>query len=278
MRFEGKRVVLTGGASGIGRATVEAFITEGALVMMGDISAEKGAAMAAEARFDQRLFFQQTDVMLEQDIRGLLDSAALQFGGIDILFNNAGAGGPRKRIDEISVDEWDFVQNLLLRSVMLGIRHVVPHMRAAGGGAIVNTASIAGHHAGWGPIAYSVAKCGVRHLSKLAAAELAVHNIRVNSISPGLILTNIFADAFRDNAEEASFVDQTVRAIAPTAQPVARAGRPEDIAQTVLHLAAQSGGFITGTDILVDGGLTVGPRHSWDGKTPAFLDPALVPG
>jgi NAD(P)-dependent dehydrogenase (short-subunit alcohol dehydrogenase family) len=173
MRFEGKRVVLTGGASGIGRATVEAFIAEGALVMMGDINAEAGAAMAAEARFDQRLFFQKTDVIEEADIRGLLDNAAQQFGGIDILFNNAGAGGPRKRIDEISVDEWDFVQNLLLRSVMLGIRHVVPHMRAAGGGAIVNTASIAGHQAGWGPIAYSVAKCGVRHLSRLAAPALS---------------------------------------------------------------------------------------------------------
>ncbi len=278
MRFEGKRVVLTGGASGIGRATVEAFIAEGALVMMGDINAEAGAAMAAEARFDQRLFFQKTDVIEEGDIRGLLDNAAQQFGGIDILFNNAGAGGPRKRIDEISVDEWDFVQNLLLRSVMLGIRHVVPHMRAEGGGAIVNTASIAGHQAGWGPIAYSVAKCGVRHLSRLAAAELAVHNIRVNSISPGLIVTNIFADAFRDNKEEASVVDQAIRTMAPAAQPVARAGSPEDIAQTVLHLAADSGGFITGTDILVDGGMTVGPRHSWDAQMPGFLELTSAPG
>jgi NAD(P)-dependent dehydrogenase (short-subunit alcohol dehydrogenase family) len=277
-RFEGKRVVLTGGASGIGRATVEAFIAEGAQVMMGDINAEAGAAMAAEAHFDQRLFFQQTDVTQEQDIRGLLDSAAQQLGGIDILFNNAGAAGPRKRIDEITVDEWDFVQNLLLRSVMLGIRHVVPHMRAAGGGAIVNTASIAGHQAGWGPIAYSVAKCGVRHLSRLAAAELAVYKIRVNSVSPGLIVTNIFADAFRDNAEEASIVDQTIRTIAPVAQPIARAGRPEDIAQTVLHLASEGSGFITGTDILVDGGMTVGPRHSWDAQTPGLFNSASVPG
>jgi NAD(P)-dependent dehydrogenase (short-subunit alcohol dehydrogenase family) len=273
MRFEGKRVVLTGGASGIGKATAEAFIAEGAQVMMGDLNAEAGAAMAAESRYDNRLAFQKTDVTQEADITGLLDAAADHFGGVDILFNNAGAAGARKRIDEISADEWDFTQNLLLRSVALGIRHVVPHMKNAGGGAIVNTASITAHEAGWGPIAYSVAKAGVMHLSKIAAAELAQHNIRVNSISPGFILTNIFADAMKDEGEAmARAVDGAIRGAAPHAQPIHRAGMPDDIAQTVLHLASELGSFITGIDIKVDGGMLVGPRHSWDPDTPGLVD------
>ncbi len=272
MRFEGKRVVITGGASGIGRATVEAFIAEGAQVMMGDLNAEAGQAMAAEARFDNRLAFQQTDVCEDDDIAGLIDAAAGHFGGVDILFNNAGAVGARARIDEITADEWDFTHKLLLRSVAMGIRHVVPHMKAAGGGAIVNTASITAHEAGWGPIAYSVAKAGVVHLSRLAAAELAQFDIRVNSISPGFIMTNIFASAFSESEEAAKIIDDAFNEAAPHAQPVHRAGRPDDIAQSVLHLASDQGGFITGTDMVVDGGMLVGPRHSWDPNMPGMVD------
>ncbi|MCA1748526.1 MAG: SDR family NAD(P)-dependent oxidoreductase [Sphingomonadales bacterium] len=156
MRFEGKRVVVTGGASGIGKATVEAFIAEGAQVMMGDVNAEAGEAMAADGAHDNRLGFQSCDVTSEDDIKRLIDAAADHFGGVDILFNNAGAAGSRATIEEITAEEWDATQSLLLRSVALGIRHVVPHMKAAGGGAIVNTASVAGHQAGFGPVAYSV--------------------------------------------------------------------------------------------------------------------------
>jgi NAD(P)-dependent dehydrogenase (short-subunit alcohol dehydrogenase family) len=272
MRFEGKRVVLTGGASGIGRATVEAFIAEGAQVMMGDIDEAAGRELASDPQFDNRLAFQKTDVCLEADIVGLLASAAEHFGGIDILFNNAGAAGARGRIDEISAEDWDRTHALLLRSVALGISHVVPHMRAAGGGAIVNTSSITAHEAGWGPIAYSVAKAGVLHLSRLAAAELAQFKIRVNSISPGFIMTNIFADAFKENAEEAAMVNEMIKTAAPAAQPVARAGRPNDIAQAALYLASDDGGFVTGIDLKVDGGITVGTRASWDPDVPGLID------
>lgn len=275
MRFEGKRVVVTGGASGIGKASVEAFLAEGAQVMMGDINAEAGEEMAADGRYDNRLAFHKTDVTEERDITRLLHKAAEHFGGVDVLFNNAGSGGSRARIDEISADEWDFTHRLLLRSVALGIRHVVPHMKKAGGGVIVNTASITAHEAGGGPIAYSVAKAGVKHLSKLAAAELAQHNIRVNSISPGLILTNIFAATFEDDEATARAIDNTIRTVAPVAQPVARAGMPDDIAAAVLYLASDDAGFVTGTDLLVDGGITVGPRHSWDPDAQGIFD--LIP-
>lgn len=271
MRFEGKRVVITGGASGIGRATAEAFIAEGAQVMMGDLNAEAGDAMAADTRFDNRLAFQKTNVCEVSEIRSLLDSAADHFGGIDILFNNAGAGGASERIDEITAEGWDNTMNLLLRSVAMGTRYVVDHMKKAGGGVIINTSSINAHEAGWGPIAYATAKAGVRHLSKISAAQLAQHKIRVNSVSPGFIMTNIFAGA-AEQAEDAAKIDQTIRAIAPMAQPVARSGLPEDIAQAVLYLSSDQGGFVSGIDLTVDGGITVGHRHSWDPNTPGLLD------
>ncbi|NNC71337.1 MAG: SDR family oxidoreductase [Sphingomonadaceae bacterium] len=272
MRFEGKRVVITGGASGIGKATVEAFIAEGAQVMMGDLNEAGGNAMAADSAFDNRLAFQKTDVCEDSDIKRLIDAAAEHFGGIDILFNNAGAGGARAAIDEITAEEWDWTHNLLLRSVALGIRHVSPHMKAAGGGAIVNTSSINADEAGWGPVAYATAKAGVRHLSKLAAAQLAQYNIRVNSISPGFILTNIFAETFKDDPEEAKRVDAAIKMVSPMAQPVKRAGQPEDIAQGVLYLASDAGGFVNGIDLKIDGGITVGQRHSWDPEMPGLLD------
>ncbi len=271
MRFEGKRVVITGGASGIGRATTEAFIAEGAQVMMGDLNAEAGDAMAADARFDNRLAFQQTDVCDVAQIKDLLDSAASHFGGIDILFNNAGAGGAPERIDEMTVEGWDNTMNLLLRSVAMGTRYAVDHMKKSGGGVIINTSSINAHEAGWGPVAYATAKAGVRHLSKLSAAQLAMHNIRVNSVSPGFIMTNIFAGA-AEEAEEAALIDQTIRAISPMAQPVTRSGMPDDIAQAVLYLSSDQGGFVSGIDLTVDGGITVGHRHSWDPNTPGLLD------
>jgi NAD(P)-dependent dehydrogenase (short-subunit alcohol dehydrogenase family) len=272
MRFEGKRVVVTGGASGIGKATVEAFIAEGAQVMMGDLNAEAGDAMAAESRFDNRLAFQTTDVCNVDDIKSLIDNAAEHFGGIDILFNNAGAGGAPERIDEITAEGWDMTMNLLLRSVAMGTRYVVDHMKKAGGGVIVNTSSINAHEAGWGPIAYATAKAGVRHLSKLSAAQLAQHNIRVNSISPGFIMTNIFADSRKDEPEEARRIDEAIHAISPMAQPVARSGMPDDIAQAVLYLASDQGGFVNGIDLTVDGGITIGHRHSWDPNTPGLLE------
>jgi NAD(P)-dependent dehydrogenase (short-subunit alcohol dehydrogenase family) len=271
MRFEGKRVVITGGSSGIGKATTEAFIAEGAQVMMGDISSEAGDAMAADARFDNRLAFQKTDVCDVGQIKDLLDSAASHFGGIDILFNNAGAGGAPERIDEMTAEGWDNTMNLLLRSVAMGTRYAVDHMKEAGGGVIINTSSINAHEAGWGPIAYATAKAGVRHLSKLSAAQLAQHKIRVNSVSPGFIMTNIFAGTAEEE-EEAALIDQTIRAISPMAQPVARSGMPEDIAQAVLYLSSDQGGFVSGIDLTVDGGITVGHRHSWDPNTPGLLD------
>jgi len=276
MRFSGKVAVVTGAASGIGRATALRFAEEGATVVIGDIDAAGGQALADTS--NGRIRFRRTDVMDEGDIIALLQQAG-ELGGPDILFNNAGAAGDRAPIDEISAEGWDRTMALLLRSVALGIRYAAPLMAAKGGGAIVNTASVASLSTGMAPTAYSVAKGGVLHLTKLAAADLAKHKIRVNAVCPGFITTNIFTSAFDLHGEQRDQANAMIGHIATQSQPVQRAGRPEDIAAAVAFLASEEAGFITGTHLLVDGGLTIGPRHSWDPDTPGLFESlqALAP-
>jgi NAD(P)-dependent dehydrogenase (short-subunit alcohol dehydrogenase family) len=268
-RFENKRAVITGGASGIGRATALRLVLEGAEVLIGDIDDE--GAMAVVAEGDGRIAYQHCDVMEPGDIAALMATAHAD-GGIDALFNNAGAGGLRANIDEIDVAGWDMTQNLLLRSVALGIREAAPLMAKRGGGSIVNTASIAASMSGAAPTAYSVAKAGVLHLSKMAAADLARHRIRVNAVCPGFITTNIFTSTVGIEGEKRDQANQVIAQMASNAQPVARAGRPEDIAAAVAYLLSDDAGFVTGTHILVDGGMSVGMRHSWDPDTPGMFD------
>ena len=268
MRFAGKRAVVTGGASGIGRATALRLVDEGAEVWIGDID-EAGGREVAETS-NGRIHFLRTDVTLTADIEALM-AAADAAGGLDVVFNNAGAGGSRARIDEISAEDWDRTQALLLRSVAMGIRYAAPLMTARGGGAIVNTASIASLQTGAAPTAYSVAKAGVLHLTKLAAAELSRHNIRVNAVCPGFITTNIFTASLGLNDTKRAQANSMIAGVAAHAQPIQRAGRPEDIAAAVAYLASDDASFVTGTEIIVDGGITLGPRHSWDEAAPSMF-------
>ena len=259
MRFAGKRAVVTGGASGIGRATALRLVREGADVLIGDVDEAQGREIAETS--NGRIRFQRCNVCEASEIEALM-VAADAGGGIDVLFNNAGAGGARARIDEISPDEWDFTQNLLLRSVALGIRYAAPLMAARGGGAIVNTASIAALQTGAAPTAYSVAKAGVLHLTHLAAADLSRHRIRVNAVCPGFITTNIFTSAMEIDGSARDQANAAIAGIAAAAQPVQRAGSPDDIAAAVAYLASDDAAFVTGTHITIDGGMTLGPRHS----------------
>ena len=268
MRFQGKRAVVTGGASGIGRATALRLVDEGADVWIGDIDEPAGAELAETS--NGRIRFLRTDVTIAEDIQALL-GAADAAGGLDVLFNNAGAGGAKEKIDEIAPDDWDRTQSLLLRSVALGIRYAAPLMAKRGGGAIVNTSSVSALGTGYAPIAYSTAKAGVLHLSKLAAADLARHNIRVNAVIPGFITTNIFTRHLDVPEDKRAMANAAIAQVASMAQPVKRAGRPEDIAAAVAYLASDDAAFVTGTHILVDGGITIGTRQSWDPEMPGLF-------
>ena len=261
-RLHGKVAVITGGCSGIGLATVELFVAEGARVLIADIQDERGAALAE--RFGDRASYRRCDVTREADIAALMQAAHDQYGALDILFNNAGTGGARETIEEITGELWDRTHALLLRSVALGMRYAVPFMKGRGG-AIVNTSSISALEAGAGPVAYSAAKAGVLHLSRGAAAELS----RVNAICPGVLLTDFFVTSLGLTANAAAQANATLAAVSPHAQPLAVPGTPDHVAQACLYLASPASAFVTGTHIVVDGGITVGPRSSWDPNMPS---------
>ena len=270
MRFAGKTAVITGAASGIGKASCELFAREGATVIAGDIDAAGGEELAATS--NGKILFKQTDVCAPAQIKALMDFAAERTGGIDVCFNNAGAGGDRARIDEIEPEGWDKTMDLLLRSVAMGVRYAVPHMIGREGASIVNTASVAGIGAGYSPTAYAVAKGAVIHLTKVGATDLARHNIRMNAICPGFIQTNIFSASLDVPPDKRDAANQIIWEISNHTQPVKRGGKDEDIADMVAFLATVEAGFITGAHFLVDGGITTGRPESWNEDAPGIFD------
>lgn len=263
-----KIILVTGAASGIGLATVERLVAEGAYILAADIQDEKGAAL--QTRFNGKVVYAHCDVTSEDDVKAAVDLAVSSFGGLDGIFNNAGNGGVMGLVEDTDTGAWKATMDLLLTSVFLGTKHAVPHMAKRGGGAVVNTASIAGLQAGWGPLAYSTAKAAVVHFSRVAAAELSHKKIRVNAICPGLIATSIFGSSIGLPRDQADQLGAMVAANGGSAQPAGRAGTGDDIAQAVLLLMSDAGSFITGTHFVIDGGITIGPRHAWD---PSVLSP-----
>ena len=261
-RLEGKVALITGACSGIGLGTVELFMAEGAKLVAADVQDEKGSTL--EQRFPGRLGYVHCDVTNEADIAAACAKAGSEFGGLDVLFNNAGIGGMGGGVAELTAEGWDAIFALLVRGPALGMHHALPLMKARGRGSIINTASIAGLQAGWGPIAYSTAKAAVIHMSRCAAAELSPQGIRVNAICPGLIATSIFGTAIGMNRAGADQMAARVAENAAIAQPIKKPGLPEDIARAALYLASDDSAFVTGTHIVVDGGITVGSRHAWD--------------
>jgi NAD(P)-dependent dehydrogenase (short-subunit alcohol dehydrogenase family) len=266
-RLEGKVAVITGGVSGIGLGTVELFVAEGCRVVAADIQDEKGRMLAQ--RFGDKLRYVRCDVTVEGDIAGAVGLAASEFGGLDILFNNAGISDGMRAIAEIEAEKWSWIFDVLVRGPALGMKYAAPLMVERGGGAIINTASIAGLQAGWGPIAYSSAKAAVIHMSKVAAAQLSPQKIRVNAICPGLIATSIFGASLGLPREVADQMAARVAEHGASVQPIPKAGAPDDIAQAALYLASDAAQFVTGTHLVVDGGITVGSRHAWDQAGPS---------
>lgn len=272
-RLQAKVAVVTGAASGIGEATVELFVEHGCQVLAADKNEAAGAALAA--RLGPAVHFMPCDVTDCAQLKAVIDGAAAHFGGLDILFSNAGAGGTAAGVEGFDPAGWDHTQALLLRSVAAGAAYAVPHMQRRGGGAIINTSSVSALQAGYAPLCYSVAKAGVLHYTTVAAAELSAHRIRINAIVPGFIATRIFGGLMQmDHAQAGALADQIAER-SGTANPIGRSGLPRDIAEAALFLASDAAGFITGTHITVDGGLTIGPRHSWDPNVAGPMSDAL---
>ena len=269
MRFSGKCAVVTGAASGIGRAATLLFAREGATVYAADLDLPGARAVAAE---DANIVPVACDVCDVAQIKALMDRAGAEQGGIDYLFNNAGAGGDRAPIDEIEPEGWDRTFDLLMRSVAMGIRYAAPHMKGRRGAAVVNTSSVAAVGPGYSPTAYAVAKAGVLHLTKCAATDLAKFGIRVNAVQPGFINTNIFTASLELPSAMVDTAKSMILQMSSNAQPVARSGMPEDIANAVAFLCSDAASFMTGASLIVDGGITIGPRHSWDPEAPGLFD------
>lgn len=255
-RLQGKVAIITGATSGIGEGTAKRFVEEGARVVLAGRSEEKGAAIAS--RLGDRAVFCRADVTQEKDIISMIECARARFGRLDCLFNNAGSALSGFRIEEVTEEMFGCEINLLLRSVVFGAKHAVPLMRAQGGGSIINNASIAGMQCGYGPHVYSAAKAAVIHLTRSLAMELARDRIRVNAVSPGAIATPIFGRALGfDEARLEQTVAEVGAALGRHA-PLEVPGLPDDIAKAVLYLAGDDSSYVTGHNLVVDGGMTMG--------------------
>lgn len=246
-RLQDRVAVITGGASGIGLSTAERFLQEGARVLIGDYNAE--AALAAVVALESdghagHIAFQRTDVSVEAEVEALMMRALAQWGTLDVVFNNAGIGGAIGPIVETSVEHWDATFAVITRGVFLGVKHGARIMSQRGGGAIINTASIAGLAGGVIPTAYSAAKAAVVSFTRNAATELADARIRVNAVCPGTIFTPLMHGGREAEAE----------AVVRQVQPWPDRGEPRHVADAALFLASDESAFITGETLVVDGG------------------------
>jgi NAD(P)-dependent dehydrogenase (short-subunit alcohol dehydrogenase family) len=266
---DGKVGIVTGATSGIGRRTAELFVEEGAKVVIAGRRQAEGEGLAKQ--LGAAASFVRTDVIKEADIKALIEHALAKFGSLDCLFNNAGIPGRIGAIADIDMAHFDTVIATHLRAVVLGMKYAAPVMIRQGSGSIINTGSIAGLRAGYSAHSYSAAKAAVIHVTRCVAAELGEKGIRVNSISPGAIVTGIFAKGAGLPDAVAERTAEGLKERFAAFQPIPRAGLPEDIAQAALYLASDGGSFVSGQDIVVDGGVVAGSRWSQLLKTRAGM-------
>lgn len=259
-RLHGKVAVITGGASGIGESAVRRFVAEGARVVIADVQDAQGTALAAE--LGDAVVFVHTDVSREEDVKGAIDTAVERFGRLDCLVNNAGVTGALASVEGVEAASWDRTQAILVNGPMYGIKHAAPVMKRQRSGSIINIASLAALRNGYGPLGYSVAKAAVAHLTRCTAADLGEYNVRVNAISPGAIVTPLAGAGMGVSREEILARLPLQEKMYARAQPIPRAGKPEDIAAAMLFLASDDASFVNGHDLVIDGGITCGLSNS----------------
>lgn len=254
----GKVAVVTGGAKGIGAATAEVFVEEGARVVIADIDVERGAALAA--RLGAAARFLRTDVSDKAQLQALIDYALSEFGDLDVMFNNAGVTGAfHNRYLDDELDDFDAVMNANLASVMHGSRMAARHMVKKGRGSIINNASIAALDPGYALFAYRASKAGMINFTKALAIDIGEYGVRVNAVAPGHIPTglNHFATPGMSPRKLAA-LQKATEPLWFVNQPLKRQGAPRDVANTVLFLASDRAAQVTGQVIAVDGGVTAG--------------------
>ncbi len=248
MRLKGKTAIITGAAGGIGSAVSARFAEEGATVVLCDLDETRGRELEASiCRTGAKALYLGMDVTLEDGWKSAVSAASGFAGRVDILVNNAGIN-IRKPIEEMSVDEWDTMMKVNVRSVFLGIKSVIPFMRAQGGGSIVNMSSICGlvgHK--YTPEAYTAAKGAVTLLTKSTAVRYAGEKIRVNSLHPSTVETPFVQKLFSDPVKKQERLDEV---------PFGRLASVMDVANAALYLASDEASFVTGVSLPVDGGLT----------------------
>ena len=249
--LDGKVAVITGGASGIGAETARLFAREGAQLVIGDLQAERGRALVEEiGREEGDATFARTDVTRTEDVAALIAAAVDRWGGLDVLFNNAGIHVHQGLLVQNSVEEFDEVLAVNLRGPFLGMQHAIPHMIARGGGSIICTSSTGARVGHMRNAGYCASKAGVLGLVRVAAIEYADQNIRVNAILPGIIATPM---GLADPWLHAASPEERMATLARS-QPIPRAGLPEDIARVALWLAGDLSAWVTGQEIVADGG------------------------
>jgi NAD(P)-dependent dehydrogenase (short-subunit alcohol dehydrogenase family) len=248
--LEGKVAIVTGGTSGIGEGIAELFVGEGAKVAVAARRQDEGAAL--EKRLGVR--FVRTDVANEADVKAMIDRTIGWFGRVDCLVNNAALAAPMLSITEIDAATIDQLLAVNVRGVLLGIKHVAPVMLKQGSGSIINIGSMAGIRGGVSGHIYSATKGAVLALSRSAGAELGEKGVRVNCLSPGAIVTGIFAKAAGVEGSKADRLTDVIKGAFASVQTIPRAGLPDDIARAAVFLAGDGSSFINGQDIVVDGG------------------------
>jgi len=258
--LEGKVAVITGGTSGIGARTAETFVAEGAKVVIAGRRKERGERLAQ--KLGPAGSFIRTDVSQEADVKAMIDHAVARFGRLDCLINNAGRGSQFASIAEVDLEQFDAVIAVHLRAVLAGMKYASRVMAVQGSGSIINIASVNGIRAGLGGHYYSAAKAASIHLTRCAAVELGEKGIRVNSISPGMIATGAFGKYGGMQPDEADdhpeIAEAAIASVLPRWQPLHRVGHVDDIAQAAVFLASDASRFITGHNLVVDGGISAG--------------------
>ncbi|MBT4097136.1 MAG: SDR family oxidoreductase [Gemmatimonadetes bacterium] len=258
-RFEGRSVIVTGGAKGIGAAICTAFAEEGARVMCADVDVVAGEALASAPTAAGEIHFLRADVSKAQECDDLVAATVAAFGGVDVLCNNVGIQptDSYQRLHEVTDDAWDRILDVNLKSFFLVSRVCIPHMLSAGGGAIINTASVQGLQSAKGVPAYAASKGAILSLTRQMALDYAEDGIRVLAVNPGTIDTPLVDEAL----EAIGGDEQAIRVSMAAAHPMNRIGQPREIAKVVLFLASDDASFMTGESVCVDGGLMA--RGSW---------------